>query len=227
LQEALLRNVRLLRWCAEERVKVSWNVIYDIPGDREDTYDCMTAMLPDLHHLQPPNGCSRMSLDRFSPFFEQADRYGITDVRPLAPFRYLYPFDEATVMGIASAFDYETSSEARRDRSQWELRQAVATWRREWRPWGLTVVEAPSGGVRLTGGGRALELDALASALYRALEDIGSAADLSKRSPEAALAGPTEVEARLEALVSDRVVVKQGHEFLSLGLFCGKPDATS
>ena len=116
-----LRNIRLLRWCAEEDVRPTWNVICSIPGETDAAYAFMLRLLPQLRHLRAPSVCTRMSLDRFSPFFEEPERYGITGVRPLAPYRHIYPLDEAAVMNIASAFEYELAGGVERGR------QALAT----------------------------------------------------------------------------------------------------
>ena len=45
-------------------------------------YEETLAILPLLHHLQPPSGFAPLRFDRFSPYFDQAEQFGISDMRP-------------------------------------------------------------------------------------------------------------------------------------------------
>ena len=54
----------------------------------EAEYARMARLLPALAHLPAPVGGGAVRLDRFSPNFEQADRFGFDQVRPIPPYSY-------------------------------------------------------------------------------------------------------------------------------------------
>src|SRR6185369_7778640 len=45
--------------------------------------------------------------DRFSPNFFDAERLGFKDVRPLVPYRHVYPFSEDVLRNLAYYFSYD------------------------------------------------------------------------------------------------------------------------
>ncbi len=223
-----LANIRLLRWCAEEDVRPTWNVICSIPGETDAAYASMLRLLPRLWHLSAPSVCTRMSLDRFSPFFEEPERYGITGVRPLAPYRHIYPFDEEAVMNIASAFEYELGGASNADDRPWRLKQSVHAWRRERRPGALLVDASPSGNARIiddrSGHRREIDLDPLGSLLYLACEDIRTKAELVAFARKDG-ASDADVERRIQELVADGLMAETDAGYLSLALFGRLPAA--
>jgi magnesium-protoporphyrin IX monomethyl ester (oxidative) cyclase len=46
-------------------------------------------------------------LDRFSPNFDHAAEKGIVNVRPMKFYKYLYPFDHATMSSLVYYFDFD------------------------------------------------------------------------------------------------------------------------
>jgi ribosomal peptide maturation radical SAM protein 1 len=221
-----LQNIRLLRWCAEEGVRPSWNVIYNIPGESSEGYASMMRLLPHLDHLRPPNGCSRMSLDRFSPFFEQADRHAITAVRPLTPYRYLYPLGDGALMNIASAFDYEVADAGRRDGTYRKLRQSIGTWRHEGHPGSLWLERSPSGDLcvvdRRHGRDGRSELDRVDSLLYLACENIATLTQLVALVDEGGAYGESDLKGRLTEFVEKGLMASVDDSYLSLALYRGQ-----
>lgn len=105
-----LRNIQLLKWCKELNIGVDWNVLYGFPGETQQDYDDMLALFPAIRFLQPPSACGPIRLDRFSPYFMRPDHYGFTHVKPIAPYRFLYPFEPESLQKIAYYFDYEYAS---------------------------------------------------------------------------------------------------------------------
>jgi ribosomal peptide maturation radical SAM protein 1 len=65
------RNVQSLRDCEEANLTVSWNYLLGFPGESDADYLHILEQIPDLVHLQPPSGATRMALERFSPHFEK------------------------------------------------------------------------------------------------------------------------------------------------------------
>jgi hypothetical protein len=61
------------------------------PGDRADDYAQMADLLPDLAHLEPPEGLGFVRFDRFSPYFDQSERFGISNLRPKDAYFDIFP----------------------------------------------------------------------------------------------------------------------------------------
>jgi ribosomal peptide maturation radical SAM protein 1 len=76
------QNVALLRDARGVQITLAWGLLWGFPGDRPAWYEETLAILPLLHHLQPPAGFAVLGLDRSSPYFNQAAQFGISDLRP-------------------------------------------------------------------------------------------------------------------------------------------------
>ncbi len=61
----------------EAGVRPTYNLIYDIPGEREEHYLRLNELLPSLFHLPPPFHLIPMGVDRASVYFDEHDAYGI------------------------------------------------------------------------------------------------------------------------------------------------------
>ena len=68
-----LQNIRLLKWCAQYGVFVSWNVIYGFPNEPGSEYDRMAEVMKSLTHFCPPN-IGPLSTVRFSPYHQNLER---------------------------------------------------------------------------------------------------------------------------------------------------------
>ncbi|MGB5601169.1 MAG: RiPP maturation radical SAM C-methyltransferase, partial [Gammaproteobacteria bacterium] len=102
-----LRNIQLLKWCHEYGVSVDWNLLYGFPGEAASDYQEIADLLPSIWHLMPPSACGPLRLDRFSPYHQCPEQFGLKNIRPLSVYRYLYPFDESVLMRIACYFDFD------------------------------------------------------------------------------------------------------------------------
>jgi ribosomal peptide maturation radical SAM protein 1 len=85
------QNVALLRYARAVGMGLNWSVLYGFPGDVAADYEAIAELLPKLVHLCPPNGLSPLSIDRFSPYFDDAVSFGITELRPQAAYEHFLP----------------------------------------------------------------------------------------------------------------------------------------
>ncbi len=85
------QNVRLLRYARATDVTLNWNLLYGFPGDLAEWYAATADLLPLLEHLCPPGGCYRLSIDRFSPYFDCAEEFGLQALRPLPAYGDIFP----------------------------------------------------------------------------------------------------------------------------------------
>src|SRR5262249_6205453 len=75
------QNIAALRFARMHDVYVNWNLLHSFPGDLKAHYVAMERLVPLLHHLCPPSGLNQLSIDRFSPYFDHRENYGISNVR--------------------------------------------------------------------------------------------------------------------------------------------------
>lgn len=101
-------NVQLLKWAFNCGIWVIWNHLYGAPGDRPEWYEKVADWLPLIMHLQPPTtgGMTRIRYDRFSPYFNDADAYGLKLV-PYWAYSHAYPVDERQLMDQAYFFCHD------------------------------------------------------------------------------------------------------------------------
>ncbi|HET8644630.1 MAG TPA: RiPP maturation radical SAM C-methyltransferase, partial [Vicinamibacteria bacterium] len=126
-----LQNIQLLKWCAELGVRPAWNLIWGFPGEDPAEYARMASTVPLLTHLPAPAGACDIRMDRFSPNFAQAERLGFTDLRPLAPYRHLYPgLPEEALANLAYYFSFRYRTPQDVTAYVAPLARAVRTWRR-------------------------------------------------------------------------------------------------
>lgn len=121
------QNVQLLRQCEEESVTVSWNLLYGFPGETVQDYEAMMSQLPNLVHLQPPEGVARIVLERFSPYFDDPG-LGFYERCPAECYRFIYDLPADAVEDLVYIFDCPPAglTEARAG----ELRHGITEWRR-------------------------------------------------------------------------------------------------
>jgi ribosomal peptide maturation radical SAM protein 1 len=122
-----LQNICLLRNSAELGMRPVWAILCGFPGERPEQYEHMASITPLLEHLEPPNGCQPIRLDRFSPYFERSAELGFSDVRPVPAYAGVYALEPEVISRLAYFFEGTRSSGASQDYAE-PLTQAVARW---------------------------------------------------------------------------------------------------
>ncbi len=102
-----VQNLQALKWFSELNVQVEWNFLFGFPNEPPEEYARLAELLPLLVHLTPPLAVGRVRPDRFSPYFNQPERYGIRNLRPHRAFRYVYPFSEAVLRRLAYYHEFD------------------------------------------------------------------------------------------------------------------------
>jgi hypothetical protein len=80
-----------------------------------------------IHHLDPPLK-SFIRLHRFSPYFEESERWGLEPKSPAEIYRHLYPFPEESLARIAYRFDTAFSQERANSAENAALGKAIRDW---------------------------------------------------------------------------------------------------
>jgi ribosomal peptide maturation radical SAM protein 1 len=223
-----LQNVQLLKWSREYGVHCEWNLLYGFPGETREDYARLLELLKQLRHLSPPVACGPLRLDRFSPYHNAPEQHGLRNVRPMAAYRYLYPFGQETLKRIAYYFDYDYAPQVDPRGFADEVVRYCAQWQQSAESGGLTMVRKPDGrlGVLDTRGGarQALELSGLEQAAYEFCDSAHSAAAVTRllrRDYPQAAPGENEVTGFLESAVARRLMVRDEGQYLSLAQAAG------
>ena len=219
------QNVRLLKWCAEVGVKLFWNVLYGLPGEPPEEYARMADLMRSLVHLEPPR-LVPLALDRFSPYHERPEAFGLIPLGPRRDYEFIHPtLDAGTRQALAYTFEYRHADGREPATYVRPLREVVEAWRansetafgslryRRHRR-GLTVTDRrpglPAAEYRL-GGAEA--------AAYLACDD---GATLARVDAALGAAGFDLAEGALENFLGDcvaaRLVLRDGAHYLALAL---------
>jgi ribosomal peptide maturation radical SAM protein 1 len=221
-----LQNVRLLKWCAEYGVRVNWAIIYGCPGEPPDEYARMADALPALSHLDPPMQLVRLVLDRFSPYHERPEAFGLDVVGPLPYYRFVYPVDERALRDLAYSFEYTYRDGRDPESYVAPLRPVVDGWRdgREAGYRSLTYGRGP-GFITIRDRRPNLEpadytLEDREARIFMACEDGATPAEAHQAIQAAGVGDvtPDEVQGFLEELRASRLVYEDGGRYLSLAL---------
>jgi ribosomal peptide maturation radical SAM protein 1 len=125
-----LQNISVLRNCVELGMRATWTILYGFPGETAGQYRRIQEFVPLLEHLEPPNGCVPIRLDRFSPYYERSSDYGFHSVKPVWAYSAVYALSEEQIAKLAYYFED-------RDRPGidyvGELSALVEGWNRSWR----------------------------------------------------------------------------------------------
>ena len=128
------QNVRFLKGCVRHGVSPVWNLLVGFPGEGEESYRKYCKDVPLLVHLPPPSGVHPVRFDRFSPYFNQAQHYGLRLV-PHPFYGFVYPFDAQSLQDIAYYFvNEDLEAPYLRSLLEWlgPMRERVAAWKARW-----------------------------------------------------------------------------------------------
>jgi ribosomal peptide maturation radical SAM protein 1 len=126
------QNIALLRYARAADLGINWNLLYAFPGDTLEEYQQTLALVRLLRHLNPPDGPCHLSIDRFSPYFFAPEKYGVTNLRPMASYNSVLP-SHADVNKIAYHFmgDYKSGSVENPALIK-EIAEELNRWRAVW-----------------------------------------------------------------------------------------------
>jgi hypothetical protein len=222
-----LRNVQLLKWCAELGVEPRWNLLYGFPGEVAEDYDLTARLVRAIWHLSPPTGCGPIRLDRFSPYHEDPAAFGMIGVRPMAPFRHLYPFDADRQRRISYYFDFEYEDGREPASPIGDLRALVDAWQSDPERGMLQVMVTPGGELALIDSRRGRTtapttavLRGWKAAVYDACDHARTTAELCEL-PEvvAAGVGADEVVTFLDRCRHYELAIEQGGRWLAVAVY--------
>jgi ribosomal peptide maturation radical SAM protein 1 len=218
------QNIRLLKWCAEYGIRLHWNFLYGLPGEPVDEYRRVADVMRSLTHLEPPE-IIRLQLDRFSPYHEQPEAFGIEPLGPRRDFRFIYQVDADILNDLVYSFEYRHADGRDPDVYAQEVRDVIESWREHGRTAIGTLSYRRGPGFLLVTDRRPglapaeYRFDETEALLYLACED-GLTAKRAQRAVDAAGVDVDldDVIAFLNDLVERRLMFEEGSRYLSLAL---------
>lgn len=216
------QNVRLLKWCAELRISVFWNMIYGFPGEPPEEYARMAKDLRSLVHLEPPN-LTRLAIDRFSPYHTSPEKLGIALSGPSRHYALIYDLSPADIADLAYSFEYRHLDGRDPESYIGPLRERVATWRASdamgsltWRRGpGFVVVRDRRAGFEA----RDHVLDGAHGVAYARAADGATTRQITEALEAAGHAAAARATETVMAELSELAIVwADGHRYLSLAL---------
>ncbi|MCP4221489.1 MAG: RiPP maturation radical SAM protein 1 [bacterium] len=96
-------NIQLLKWGMQYGIYIIWNFLVNVPGEKDEWYDDMVEWLPLIQHLQPPTGTTAIRFDRFSEFYKNSGKHGLT-MSPYWTYSYVYPLPIGEIEKFAYYF---------------------------------------------------------------------------------------------------------------------------
>lgn len=128
------QNLILLKNCQICGVQPEWNLLIGFPGEPESVFKKYVAVLRHFYHLPPPSDAFHVRFDRYSPYFVDAEKYGL-DLHPSDFYSFIYPFDKQVLHNMAYYFsDHNYGAEYIASVSTWSaaVREQIANWRSRW-----------------------------------------------------------------------------------------------
>lgn len=221
-----IQNIALLKWCKDYGIEAAWNLLYGFPGETAADYDETANYLEAIPHLRPPGTAAVIRLDRFSPNFNQADHFGIVDIKPFSLYGFVYPLPPERIGNLAYFFEYRHRDGRAPETYLGRTLELVNRWR-----------ENSGGDLRKHYGGSTAELviadsrpgyepmhypfNGLQREIYEFCEDVRSRSAIEQMAAAKVGASPelgASLDQFLKQMISLNLMVREGNQYLSVAV---------
>lgn len=220
-----LQNVQLLKWCKQVGLEPFWNLLWGFPGEDPEEYARMSELIPLLTHLHPPFWVLPIRLDRFSPYFEDPESFGIDRIYPYPAYSYVYPtLDADAVANLAYYFTADPKTLRPGGEHAGKLGREIARWRAIHESSDLVAIDD---GTRLkvfdtrpVATQSLTELTGIARFLYSECDAIRSGPQLARRARDqlGIDLSPSEPREILQPLLRGGLMLEEDGKLLSLAV---------
>ena len=126
-----LQNVQFLLNTKQLGIAVFWNLLFGFPGEDASEYGAQIAILKAISHLPPPVSAARVRIDRFSPLYERGNSFGVRNIRPIEPYKHIYPeLTPEDRLQLAYYFDADYTERHMFEEERAEIRSLVEHWKK-------------------------------------------------------------------------------------------------
>ena len=225
-----LQNVQCIKWCYELDISLQWNLLYGFPGESAEDYAELPHIFRLLSHLCPPTGVGAISYQRFSPYFFDREKFGLT-LRPAPVYRFIFPGSRVSLDRIAYFFDGEPGREEELKKYMAPTISVWQEWKRRWRTDPvfcyyekgvnfLTVHDTRPAEGDTKPRYRRLRLRGLSAEIYLYCDEQHSVSAICRMLEQKTgkEVDETDVRSLLKSLVDQRVMVTEGDKYLSLAV---------
>ncbi|QUQ64656.1 RiPP maturation radical SAM C-methyltransferase [Kutzneria sp. CA-103260] len=213
-------NLQFLRSCLRHGISPGWNLLFGFPRESAEVCAKYVEDIPLMTHLPPPGGAHMVRFDRYSPYYDKADEYGL-DLTPMDFYPLIYPFGAEQIARMAYFFSDRNISPYLLDAITWlkPLNEKVQWWQAMWEPG----VERPELVLRSEHGRhwvhdtrdgtvRRVDIDAALLPLLRRL----TAPVTPRRLADDLSLDPQVVNAHLDFLRANNLLFTEGERIMSL-----------
>jgi hypothetical protein len=212
-------------------MEVVWNIIVGFPGEDEDEYATMAAVIPSLYHLQPPQtiGAGRsVILYRFSPYHDDPNRWGITNVQAPDYYSTVYPFSESSLCRLANIFSFDYVDGRDPTTYTEKLRKEIGKWRNNYCPGGLTSISSGDSLTiydhRSTAIHKSYDMHGYEVAVYQYCDEARPIHSLQKYLQDLGFEENIgELRRLLDHWIANRIMISEGDRYLSLAIPADDP----
>ena len=218
-----IQNVQFLKWCDELNIHAVWNILYGFSLESPEDYILQAELIPKLVHLEAPSGYFPIRLDRYSPNFNQAEKYGFFDVEPMPAYYYVYPELEASqVYNMAYFFKHRELDSKKVSMYTESLRLELRRWKTSSSQALLIHIDDGSEIIIIDTRPKFLEkniykLDGLESLLYRFCESVQTLQAIYSNFT-ADRFSREELDVSVHKLIDLGYIINIDGKFLSLGI---------
>jgi ribosomal peptide maturation radical SAM protein 1 len=215
-----LTNLRFLKLARLFDIEVLWNMLIGFPDEPDEAYAAMGTLIPKVTHFEAPKRIRMIEIGRHSPLFEDAASLGVTNLRPSPAYRFIYPFDDQELRGLATYFTYEYSNPRDIPTYVYPMAVEVQTWQHYEAQSTLTVEYHDDHSVVHEGRpayarGKVV-LEGLEHLVHQACEDIRPVETLI--GALAAVASAPEIGAAIASLEERGLVARDGSRVMALAV---------
>jgi len=127
-----IKNIALLKYCAETGTTPHWNLLWGFPGESDEQYQEMISLMPKLWHLYPPGVAAGIRIDRFSPYFTAPNTFGLGALQPAAAYKHIYGVTSKGVEDIAYFFEQAGDARSGEQVDGTAITHAIDVWKRNY-----------------------------------------------------------------------------------------------
>ncbi|HEY0378484.1 MAG TPA: RiPP maturation radical SAM C-methyltransferase [Pyrinomonadaceae bacterium] len=217
-----LQNIQFLKWCAELKLRVVYNIIWGFPGESPEDYEKMLELIPLITHLPPPVGAGNIRIDRFSPNFNTHKELGFSSLTPYPAYGYVYPFAPQTVYNLAYFFVPEYENLAIERSTTKGLSAEIENWKKTYERSELFFMDQGTQllvwDFRPCAKEPLIILDDYSRLVYLACDEARTMNQIHNSWPKTSPVPPDEIRLKdaLDRFVDQSLMIKEGQQYLSL-----------